>query len=207
MLRPPGKASPALGTCFLSGRGETQAGQTDPTCALRVTSGLLASPFAHSFSHSPVTDSLKHCFFRFLKKLLLWGFRGRRRRSRLGGKLRPPDQRDRSALLPICGAGRPSPPGPPALCHAALCRLALPNFCLKLNLKEENQLEKESRISFLPDFSSSARGGGRGGVACEGVLSLSSRVSWEKVEDGRLDLKPAAHSFFLAETKPQADCA
>lgn len=53
---------------------------------------------------------------------------------------------------------------PLLLRHAALCRLALPNLCLKLNLKEKNKTNpkqtKESGTSFLLDFSSSARGEG-----------------------------------------------
>lgn len=103
---------------------------------------------------------------------------------------------------------------PLVLRHAALCRLALPNFCLKLNLKEKKKknqpkTDKESRISFLLDFSP-PRGEGGGGVRDE-RRSPSSRPCPPGRPGGgagaQLDLKPAAHSLVSAETKPQTDAA
>lgn len=50
---------------------------------------------------------------------------------------------------------------PFALHHAALCRLALPNFCLKLNLKEKKTEAKKAGSLFLLGFPL-ARGEGGG---------------------------------------------
>lgn len=41
----------------------------------------------------------------------------------------------------------PASPLPP-LCHAALCRLALPNFCLKLNLKERKNWKGHGSLPY-----------------------------------------------------------
>lgn len=109
---------------------------------------------------------------------------------------------------------------PLLLRHAALCRLALPNLCLKLNLKEKNKTNpkqtKESGTSFLLDFSSSARGEGAVGSGmrerfAEPLIPPSLPSSLPGVlgegQGTDLDLKPAAPSFVLAEMKPQTDAA
>lgn len=73
---------------------------------------------------------------------------------------------EQELVMSLVGTGAPPVAAPLVLRHAALRRLALPNFCLKLNLKEKKKQKtrnKESRISFLLDFSSSARGAGGGG--------------------------------------------
>lgn len=84
--------------------------------------------------------------------------------------------------------------------HEALRRLALPNFCLKLNSKEEGDTEKQDL--FCGTFHLPRAQGGAGRASPE-----PARSSWEKGEDGDSDLRPAAYSFLSAETKPQADSA
>lgn len=54
--------------------------------------------------------------------------------------------------MSLVGAAGPSrgktPPPPLVLRLAALCRLALPNFCLKLILKEKKNLEQRKQDLF-----------------------------------------------------------
>lgn len=199
---PPGGGLPSSARGLLppGALGRPSRDRPTPRTPCAVTLGSPSSPFSHRFSHSHATDSLTQPLFSpFFFNRLFMRFRGG------GGGAGP-----RLACAP--GLPRQLPLFPR---HAALCRLALPNFCLKLNLKEkkiktQNETDKESRISVLGDFSGSARGEGGARVGGEGrtaePLSPSSR-SWERHRGTDLDPEPAARSLVSAETRPQTDAA
>lgn len=70
-----------------------------------------------------------------------------------------------------------APPRPPSR-HAALCRIALPNFCLKLNSKERNPTRpREPGLSSTGLFlRRRRRGGGWVGMGCRLAAPLPRRL-------------------------------
>lgn len=125
----PGWPSPALlaPASFRGGGGP--AGTPNPTSPLHLESPFLAVSIIH-FAKLPETTAFSVLLLSlsFFKNTSLRG-------SGAGGGGAGRDT-DRHLLL-IC-EWRPPMAAPLVLCHAALPRLALPNFCLKLNLKEKS---------------------------------------------------------------------
>lgn len=99
------------------------------------------------------------------------------------------------------GEWRPRGSSPFALHHAALCRLALPNFCLKLNLKEKKTEAKKAGSLFLLG-SPPARGEGGGWGGEERTSRAPCRGPGGR-QGADLGPKPAAHSFVSGETEPR----
>lgn len=88
---------------------------------------------------------------------------------------------------------------PFALHHAALCRLALPNFCLKLNLKEKKPKQRKQDLFFywafhLPEV---REGAGQGGE------NLTGPLLWSWGKTGRRFRCKTSCSFLFQEKQPR----
>lgn len=158
-------------------------GQTDPK-------GYRWSPFLTiSVVHLQPIPKNTAFFFFFLFKLLFMGFRE-------GGEGTDCEDTQASIKPDLCcpcvvAAGLPFLP-PLVLCHAALCRLASPNFCLKLNLKEKKR-DTGSLSSWTFLFCQRRREG----LAQMGQLSEPLfLVVWARGKGKGPGLKPAVCSLF-----------
>lgn len=115
--------------------------------------------------------------------------------------------------MSLVGTGAPPVAAPLVLRHAALRRLALPNFCLKLNLKEKKNKKPETKkagslfywtFHLLPEVRGEGAGSGtRGRCFCPAPPPACRRGG----PGTNCDRKPAAPSFLSRELAPQTDGA